>query len=364
MVPHDDARGSWATDHPVLGLLRERRATGSLPGARNDDYRLALAIEGGGMRGIVSGAMLNALEDRGLGKCFDAVYGCSSGAVNAAYFLAGETWYPLSIYYDDLSSNEFLDFRRALLGRAVLDLHYAYDIVVERIKPLDYPAVLASPVSLHVAVTLVDEMIGWAACGFQSKDDLKAALRASGWLPVATKGTAVFRGKRALDGGVLTPHPFRFAVEDGFTHILSLSTRPTRSAGLGRGITAWQRLAAWRLERIKRGLGRKYLCAITDYAKERAELERVRIDPTPDPYVLDLAPLAGTPEIKRHEKDLGRLLAGARSAYRLVVLAIDGWDVQVIPRLTIPEHERGGPITSPTAQSGLDHDLPKEMETG
>jgi predicted patatin/cPLA2 family phospholipase len=79
--------------------------------------KIGLAVEGGGMRGVVSGAMLCALEDLGLpAVAFDGVYGCSSGATNGAYFIAGDSWYPLSIYYDDLPTREFVDFRRVFTG--------------------------------------------------------------------------------------------------------------------------------------------------------------------------------------------------------------------------------------------------------
>src|SRR4051794_30226330 len=103
------AEPPWAANHPVLRVLRERRRSGSAPGQRDDGCRVALAVEGGGLRGVVSAAMLQALEDLDLRDCFDAVFACSSGAVNASYFLVGETWYPVSIYYDDLTNRNFLD---------------------------------------------------------------------------------------------------------------------------------------------------------------------------------------------------------------------------------------------------------------
>jgi predicted patatin/cPLA2 family phospholipase len=289
------------------------------------------------MRGIVSAAMLTALEDLGLVNAFDVVYGASTGAVNGAYFLAGESWYPLSIYYDDLTTTKFLDFRRPLRGRAMLDLDYAFDVVVEHLKPLDYQAVLTSPVPLHVAITFVDSLEAEAISGFQSKEDLKQALRASGWLPIATVGTATFRGRPALDGGALVAHPFRFAVEDGCSHVLSLSTRPM--APPRRRLTPLQRYAAWRMERLHRGLGDAYIRGLRTYAKERADLARARTAPNARPCILDLAPLPGSPEIKRHEMDRGRLIEGARGAYEMIVLAVERKHVRVIPRLTIPEHE-------------------------
>src|SRR5690349_7281859 len=115
----------WRKDHPVLEVLRRRRANGSVPGQRDDRHRVALAVEGGGLRGVVSAAMLTALEDLGFKDAFDVIYACSSGAINAAYFIVGETWYPTSIYFEDLVSKEFLDFRRVLRRQSIMNLTFA-----------------------------------------------------------------------------------------------------------------------------------------------------------------------------------------------------------------------------------------------
>lgn len=65
--------------HPVLRLLLSRLQNGSVPGARPDAMKLGLVVEGGGMRGIVTGAMLMGLQDSGMLNVFDAVYGrCAS----------------------------------------------------------------------------------------------------------------------------------------------------------------------------------------------------------------------------------------------------------------------------------------------
>jgi hypothetical protein len=52
--------------HPVSDVLRERVEGGSAPGERRDPHRVALVIEGGGMRGVVSAGMIAALERLGL----------------------------------------------------------------------------------------------------------------------------------------------------------------------------------------------------------------------------------------------------------------------------------------------------------
>ena len=64
----------WAEHHPVRQVLHERRATHSKPGDRDDGYKMGLAIEGGGLRGVVSAAMLTFLEDLGYADAFDEVY--------------------------------------------------------------------------------------------------------------------------------------------------------------------------------------------------------------------------------------------------------------------------------------------------
>ena len=61
------------------------------------------------MRGVVSAGMVSALEELGLTHAFDAVYGSSAGAINAAYFLAGQARLGTTIYYEDINNARFID---------------------------------------------------------------------------------------------------------------------------------------------------------------------------------------------------------------------------------------------------------------
>lgn len=338
----------WHTKHPVLEILRNRRASGSTPGNRDqgDNAKVGLAVEGGGMRGVVSAAMLSALEEHGFRDAFDGVYGCSSGAVNCAYFLAGGTWYPVSIYYDDLTTRRFIDFRRGLRRGNVLNLDYAFDEVVDIIKPLDYEKVIASPAPLTVAVTHVDELRTVLVSDFKTRSDLKSALLASAWLPIGVRGTAMFRGSRAVDGGVLTALPFRLALMDGCTHVLSLSTRPM--APPGGTVSLLHKYTKRYLERIKPGLGEGYLEAIRQKHRDQAMLFEMRTSPPEHPpYIFDLAPLPGDTEVKRHELRSHVLMAAARRSYAIMYCATEGkplshlrnGQIQAVPRLTIVDKE-------------------------
>jgi hypothetical protein len=244
------------------------------------------------------------------------------------------TWFPLSIYFDDLSTGEFVDFRRILRRRAPMDLEYLFDDVLVKRKPLDYEQILSAKQRLHVMVTDVDMLKPLDVSDFRSPEDLRSALMASTWMPLATKGTTSFRGNRAVDGAVLQFHPFRAAMLDGCTHILSLSTRPTGS--LKGPLSLSNRLAARYLEGIQPGLGDGLVVSLKQYwGEDRPHLVRNRLHPEDTPAVLDLAPLPGTPEVKRQETNPSALLNGARSAYHVVHLALERENVVVVPRLTV-----------------------------
>lgn len=77
-------------DHPVIQKVLERWKEDSKPGRRSlgDTDKIALSIEGGGMRGCVSAGATAALHYLGLNDAVDVVYGSSAGAMVAAYFIS------------------------------------------------------------------------------------------------------------------------------------------------------------------------------------------------------------------------------------------------------------------------------------
>ena len=313
----------WADDHPVLEVIRARRRSGRPVGEHGDGHKLGLTIEGGGMRGAVSAAMLTALDDLGLRSVFDVVYGVSSGAVNAAYFLTGESWYPLTIYLDDLPTRRFVDFRRSLAGRAILDLDYVFEHVLEKVKPLAYDKIAGMAPRFQVAVAMVDTLETVSVSTFENGADLKAALRASCWMPIAVPGVGEFRGRPAVDGGVLTAHPTITATRDGCTHVLSLSTRPMGAPVNFSALVS--RATGALLDRTARGLGTGYVASLDEYRQHRSQWQRWRTEPGDGPlYVLDLAPLPWMREMPRHERDVTTILTAIREAHALAHAAIVG----------------------------------------
>ncbi len=112
-------RGESLFSHEVLNLLHQRYHSHSTPSSRasNDTSKLALSIEGGGMRGAVSGGMAAAICCLGLCDAFDAIYGSSAGSIIGSYFVSRQLY--LDVYTDVIPAGKTLFVRK---GKIIGDI--------------------------------------------------------------------------------------------------------------------------------------------------------------------------------------------------------------------------------------------------
>ncbi len=213
-----------AADHPLYGLLLARATEGSRPRERSDRHVVALVVEGGGMRGAVPLGMCLVLEAAGLMPAFDRVYGCSSGAITGAFAAAGQAagW---ATSFEGCASREFIDPRRALRGRAVLDLDFLFQNVIARRQPLSEAGLAEGPDFRAVAVSATRAEL-CVLRDFESAADALAAARASCSIPVLAGPPPTYRGEPMVDGGLIESVPYRTALREGATHVLVLRSRP------------------------------------------------------------------------------------------------------------------------------------------
>ena len=128
-------------------MLGERARAGSLSGAREDGFRVALAIEGGGMRGTISAGMALALDELGLVSAFDAVYGASAGAITGAWLLSRPQG--LRGWAEPAYARAFIRRSGLLRGRPVADVRALIEELYQTTFPMDFAAVRASPIEFH-----------------------------------------------------------------------------------------------------------------------------------------------------------------------------------------------------------------------
>jgi predicted patatin/cPLA2 family phospholipase len=215
-----------AAPHEVLRALAARVRAGGQPGAHDDGLRIALAIEGGAMRGVFSGGMALALAELGLVPAFDAVYGASAGAITGAWLLSRPEG--LRGWADPAYAKSMIRRSALLRGRPVADIRGLIEDLYQTTFPMDFAAVLASPVELHPLAT--DAVTG------QSTDlrpfignpaELRLALRASAAMPFLAGPPVEFAGRRFYDAGLSESVPYRTALAQGATHLLILRSRRT-----------------------------------------------------------------------------------------------------------------------------------------
>lgn len=316
--------------HPVIEVLTSRLSNGSLPGKRADKFRVGLAVEGGGMRGVLSGAMLAALDDCGLTNSFDAIYAYSSGAINSAYFISGGGWHSLSVYYDDLVSDEFLSYRRLLKRESMVSLDFVFDVVMEERNPLDYQRLLASPIELKLIASSIDQVKPHIFDNLTTKSDIKTALKASSSIPLLAGSPVVFRGERFVDGAVLLSHPFLAAKADDCTHVVVIRTRSDNSSA-GR-FTLGKRLMAQRLEHLQQGMKEAVRATVEEYTGVANEVRRRSLSGAGQPYVIEVSAKGASRTVGRFTQDQVRIYQGMRESYGAMLEAVTGEKPRVLLR--------------------------------
>jgi predicted patatin/cPLA2 family phospholipase len=308
--------------HPVAEVLLTRRDDGSSPRARGDPHRVALVLEGGGMRGVVSAGMTAAIERLGLRDCFDLVVGSSAGALNGAALLGRVAGAAAATYYGPLASREFINPARMLLGRPALDVEFVLGLASSGLDPDRHERTITSLVGLHCVAVDVETAEPVTFTGMRTKDELWQVLLATTRMPLVGGAPVRIAGRRFVDGALAAPIPLAAALDAGATHVLVLQTRPygvPRSTG--------SRVADRLIERHLRGLNPALAALWRDRA---ASYERLVEDiagrstspgATP-PHVLGLRPVAGTPVVAQLERRPDVLAGAAAAAERLVEEAL------------------------------------------
>jgi predicted acylesterase/phospholipase RssA len=343
--------------HEVLRALADRARAGSLPGRRDDGMRIALAIEGGGMRGTVSAGMALALHELGLVPSFDAVYGASAGAITGAWLLSSRPE-GLHGWAEPSYAKALIRWSALLRGRPVVDIRTLVEVVYQTEFPMDFASVLASPVDYHPlatdaatgASTDLRPLIGDAA-------ELRLALRASASLPFLAGPPVEIRGRRFYDAGVAESIPFRTALAQGATHVLVLRSRVIADGGnvlpavAGPGsVTSGQVIAPPRPPRSIRLLARTTLrkesqelrtALLTRGVRTAHDVLRLAELETAG-QAFSIRPAATAPMVSRLATD-GQLLQAALEAGREAVHAL-------FPRPAFPRPAaNAGPGASPSA---------------
>jgi predicted patatin/cPLA2 family phospholipase len=271
------------------------------------------------MRGVVSGGMVTALDELGLHDVFDLVVGTSAGGLAGAYFLAREPRIGTSIYYEDLTGREWLDYRRGLKGTPILALDYLFDELMASHKPLDWDAVLGAPTPLYTVATRLPDYQAVLFGELRAPDELRAALRASARVPLIAGRPVEIGGERYIDGSLVESIPMSSATSLGATHMLVLLTRPPGKVRKAPGVFQ-RRLLFPAMNRLLPGLGDAYAQRAERYVRELEQLDRLE----QEGVALGIRLPSEVSLVGQLEQDPHTLFSGAAQGAAAVHLALTG----------------------------------------
>mmetsp|Transcript_5300 Transcript_5300/g.12026 ORF Transcript_5300/g.12026 Transcript_5300/m.12026 type:complete len:618 (-) Transcript_5300:175-2028(-) len=343
----------------------------------DDGFKLALAVEGGGMRGCVTAGMVTAIHHLGLEDTVDAVYGSSAGTVIGAYFITRQLpWFGPELYYDSLTTagKSFINGKRMLRavglglldprlakdvifrrnnGKPVLDLNYLLNTTMQENKPLDWEAfeemqkvqplkVMASGLKSERAF-IMDMEKG----SFSNIEEMACCMRASCLLPgvagpVMNMKSPQPDGKQQYDmkprnnqegddyepladALLFEPLPYRAAISEGATHVICLRSRPDGVDVTGKS-SVFERMIVRRFLLRKNSLRKAYEYMIKHfhkklYAEQVLETNAAANDvnrPYSDiskPHVLPIAVPPGSAEVTRLETGREPIFEGVRRGF-------------------------------------------------
>jgi predicted patatin/cPLA2 family phospholipase len=302
--------------HPVAKILLARRETASQPDSRRDGRRIALAIEGGGMRGVVSAGMVAALEQLGLTDSFDGVFGSSAGAIAGAYFVANQARYGTTIFYEDINNRKFINPLRVLSGGPILSLEYLLDVVCKQVKRLHVADVLNARIPFTVIASSLIHNRSVALSNFNTLDDLIEALRGGARIPFFAGPPVRYKENLLVDASIYEPIPFRSAEVAGYSDLVILLTRPTGVLRTKPGLIDRVLVAPY-LSRFSSSAAQDYLHRDASYERDMKYINSKRESNFLVAQVEAVQRPIGTFALSRLE-----LLEGAKAGFRAVYCSL------------------------------------------
>lgn len=183
--------------------------------------KIGLVLEGGGMRGLYTGGVLDALTDENL--LADYVVGVSAGACNGVSYVSGQRGRNLRINTVRVQDKRYLGLGNFLRTGSIFGMDFIFDEIPNRLEPFDYAAFQASSIDFEAGVSDVQTGLP-VYFGKAEIRDHSLVLRASSSIPCFAPMVR-YKGRDYLDGGASDPIPVRRALEQGCDRVVVVLTR-------------------------------------------------------------------------------------------------------------------------------------------
>ncbi len=173
--------------------------------------QIGLVLEGGGMRGIFTGGVLDVFLEEKID--FSYIIGISAGACNAVSYLSRQHGRNLKINTVHIQDKRYLSIGNLLRTGSLFGKKMLFDLLPNQLEPMNFEAYRTFPGTLIAGATnCVTGLCEYFPVPDFQKD--YKPLEASMSLPLISPMVS-YQEKLLLDGGIADPIPIRKSMLDG-----------------------------------------------------------------------------------------------------------------------------------------------------
>ena len=184
--------------------------------------QIALVLEGGGLRGIYTAGILDAMLDSKIN--YTNIYGVSAGAVFGVNYLSKQKGRVLRYNKNYAGDKRYMSFRSLFKTGNYINKEFAYYELPFKLDPFDEETYSKSKTNFYAVTTNMEtgkaEYPKIINCSVQIEE-----LRASSSLPFVSK-PVIINNKKYLDGGIADSIPIEKALKDKNDKVVLVLTRP------------------------------------------------------------------------------------------------------------------------------------------
>lgn len=183
--------------------------------------KIALVLEGGGLRGVYTAGVLDILMKHNIEV--DTLIGVSAGALNGMNFLSKQEGRAARINIENCKNSSYIGRKAILKSRGIFGFDYLFGEMSHTLYPFAYETFEKAKEKFYAVAT--NCKTGEAEYfEKQSCKDIFLAVQASASLPLASQ-MVVLEDIPYLDGAVADSVPVEWVLEQGYDKIIVVLTR-------------------------------------------------------------------------------------------------------------------------------------------
>lgn len=184
--------------------------------------KVALVLEGGGMRGVYTSGVLDYFMDNNIQ--FPYVIGVSAGACNACSYLSNQRGRNKIVNIEYVDDERYLSYKGLIKNKSIFGMDFIFNEIPNNLTPFDFETFLNSDTIFKVVTTDCDTGKAFYFDKNNYEKDFFEIVRASISLPFVAP-IAKVNNKNLLDGGITDSIPAKKAFEDGYDKAVIVLTR-------------------------------------------------------------------------------------------------------------------------------------------